>query len=107
MNKERVATLRKRVAKDPYDAASWESLVSEADRARRGSERNAELTTVYEDLLSKFPTAVRTPAAAAARRRPLPAAACSSFPQLPHSLPPSPAAPLCRRGTGASMPTTR
>jgi hypothetical protein len=70
MNKERVATLRKRVAKDPYDAASWESLVSEADRARRGSERNAELTAVYEDLLSKFPTAVRTPPP------PLPAPAC-------------------------------
>ena len=112
MNKERVALLRKRVSKDPYDAASWESLVSEADRARRGSERNAELTAVYEDLLSKFPTAVR----ARRRRRLLPPAACcssvvvrtchtplcsSAYQHHPATL------PLCRLGTGGSMPTTR
>ena len=83
MNKERVATLRKRVAKDPYDAASWESLVSEADRARRGSERNAELTAVYEDLLSKFPTAVRTPPPPLAPRLSPPALSRSSSALLP------------------------
>lgn len=82
MNKERVALLRKRVSKDPYDAASWESLVSEADRARRGSERNAELTSVYEDLLSKFPTAVRTPPPPAACL--LPAAALWLFALATH-----------------------
>ncbi len=32
MSKERVEKLRKRVAADPYDAAAWEDLVSEADR---------------------------------------------------------------------------
>lgn len=58
MSKDRSATLRKRVAADPYDAAAWEELVSEADRQRRGTERNTELSAVYEDLLSKFPTAV-------------------------------------------------
>ncbi|EFN59172.1 hypothetical protein CHLNCDRAFT_138056 [Chlorella variabilis] len=56
-SKDRIATLRKRVATDPYDAEAWEKLVSEADRARRGSERNAALTAVYEDLLNVFPTA--------------------------------------------------
>ena len=34
---ERVEALRKRVAADPYDAAAWEDLVSEADRARWGA----------------------------------------------------------------------
>ena len=56
---ERVASLRRRVENDPYDAASWEDLVQEADRARRGPERNQELASVYEDLLKIFPTAVR------------------------------------------------
>ncbi|PRW58683.1 Suf-domain-containing [Chlorella sorokiniana] len=54
---ERVEALRKRVAADPYDAAAWEDLVSEADRPRRGPERDGELAGVYEDLLAKFPTA--------------------------------------------------
>ncbi|PSC73688.1 Suf-domain-containing [Micractinium conductrix] len=54
---ERVASLRRRVENDPYDAASWEDLVQEADRARRGPERNQELASVYEDLLKIFPTA--------------------------------------------------
>ena len=31
---ERIESLRKRVAADPYDAAAWEDLVTEADRAR-------------------------------------------------------------------------
>ncbi|KAI3433457.1 hypothetical protein D9Q98_003270 [Chlorella vulgaris] len=55
--KERTAALRKKVGKDPYDAQAWESLVSEADRVRRGPERNAQLSEVYEDLLNVFPTA--------------------------------------------------
>lgn len=74
-NKERVASLRKRVAKDPYDAAAWEELVSEADRVRRGPERNEAMAAVYEDLLSKFPTAVSAPCR---RRRYCPAAAAAS-----------------------------
>ena len=59
MNKERVGKLRARVAADPYDAEAWEQLVGEADRARRGVERNTALAGVYEDLLGIFPTAVR------------------------------------------------
>lgn len=57
---DRIKALRKRVTKDPYDAQAWESLVSEADRARRGPERNAELSAIYEELLAVFPTAVST-----------------------------------------------
>lgn len=64
-NKERTAELRKRVEKDPYDAAAWEELVSEADKFRRGPERDQAMATVYEDLLNKFPTAVSATAAAA------------------------------------------
>ncbi len=64
-SKERVAELRKRVEKDPYDAAAWEELVSEADRTRRGPERDQAMAAVYEDLLNKFPTAVRAAAATA------------------------------------------
>ncbi|KAL4431075.1 hypothetical protein ABPG75_006331 [Micractinium tetrahymenae] len=56
-NKDRVAALRKRVENDPYDAAAWEELVTEADRTRRGPERDEAMATVYEDLLNKFPTA--------------------------------------------------
>lgn len=63
-NKERVAELRKRVEKDPYNAAAWEELVTEADRTRRGPERDQAMAAVYEDLLNKFPTAVCTAAAA-------------------------------------------
>lgn len=98
-SKDRIATLRKRVATDPYDAEAWEKLVSEADRARRGSERNAALTAVYEDLLNVFPTAVG--------------------PTLHHAAPPLArcrcrylsirrlCSRRCRRGTGGSMQTTR
>lgn len=72
---EQAAELRKRVAADPYAAAAWEQLVSEADR--RGPQRAAELSAVYEELLLKFPTAVRAARAcpgAGLGRRPLAAA---------------------------------
>ncbi len=97
--KERTAALRKKVGKDPYDAQAWESLVSEADRVRRGPERNAQLSEVYEDLLNVFPTAVRPlPAVQPAAALPPSRRHCCRLLRL---------LLLRRLGTGESMQTTR
>jgi hypothetical protein len=106
---DRIKALRKRVTKDPYDAQAWESLVSEADRARRGPERNAELSAIYEELLAVFPTAVST-----LQRDIRPPQCCRRPGRLPVATCPQPtvfrllAACDChRRGIGGSMPIMR
>jgi hypothetical protein len=58
---DRVAKLEERVRLDPYDAAAWEQLLVEVESRRKSPEQVAKLKRIYEDLLSKFPTAVRPP----------------------------------------------
>ena len=53
-----IPVLKARVAADPYDSVAWEQLLGEIIRGRKSDEQAAQLREVYEDLLSKFPTAV-------------------------------------------------
>ena len=57
-NPEKIQSLKGRVAADPYDNVAWEQLLGEISRGRKSEEQAAQLREVYEDLLSKFPTAV-------------------------------------------------
>lgn len=57
---DKVQNLQARIAVDPYDAAAWEQLVGERMEARRRNpEQLAELRATYDELLARFPTAVR------------------------------------------------
>ena len=56
---EKIKALKARVAADPYDNVGWEQLLGEVSKGRKSDEQNAQLRGVFEDLLSKFPTAVR------------------------------------------------
>ncbi|KAG7671919.1 hypothetical protein Ndes2526B_g07151 [Nannochloris sp. 'desiccata'] len=56
-NPEKIQALKDRVASDPFDNAGWEHLLGEISRGRKSDEQAAQLREVYEDLLSKFPTA--------------------------------------------------
>jgi hypothetical protein len=55
---EKIQALKERVASDPFDNVAWEHLLGEISRGRKSDEQAAQLREVYEDLLSKFPTAV-------------------------------------------------
>ena len=55
---EKIQALKERVASDPFDHIGWEHLLGEISRGRKSDEQAAQLREVYEDLLSKFPTAV-------------------------------------------------
>ena len=52
-NPEKIQSLNGRVAADPYY-----NVAGEISRGRKSEEQAAQLREVYEDLLSKFPTAV-------------------------------------------------
>jgi hypothetical protein len=55
---EKIKSLQSRLKADPYEAAAWEQLLGEISRGRKTNEQTAQLRQAYEDLLSKFPTAV-------------------------------------------------
>ena len=55
---DKIKAYRERVEYNPYDATAWEQLLGEISRGRKTEEQTAQLREVYEDLLSKFPTAV-------------------------------------------------
>jgi hypothetical protein len=57
-NPEKIQALKDRVASDPFDNGGWEHLLGEISRGRKSDEQAAQLREVYEDLLSKFPTAM-------------------------------------------------
>ena len=57
--REKVQNLKSRVSADPCDAAGWESLLAEITRGRKSQEQYVQLKQVYEDIVTKFPTAVR------------------------------------------------
>jgi hypothetical protein len=57
-NPEKIQALKERVASDPFDNTGWEHLLGELSKGRKSDEQAAQLREVYEDLLSKFPTAV-------------------------------------------------
>lgn len=57
-NVEKIQSLKGRVASDPYDNIAWEQVLGEISRGRKSEEQAGQLREVYEDLLSKFPTAV-------------------------------------------------
>ena len=54
----KIQRLQSRIASDPFDTAAWEQLLGEVSRGKKSDEHVAKLREIYEDLLSKFPTAV-------------------------------------------------
>ncbi len=56
-----LAALRARTAADHFDVAAWDTLVAEVDAAAQAMPTQqilAEKRSVYEALLTQFPTAV-------------------------------------------------
>lgn len=58
VSSDKIVELQSRVSSDPYDVAGWDQLLGEISRGRKSDEQTAQLREAYEDLLSKFPTAV-------------------------------------------------
>lgn len=55
---DKITALKEGIAKDPFNTLAWEQLLGEISRGRKDEGQVAQLREVYEDLLSKFPTAV-------------------------------------------------
>jgi hypothetical protein len=103
MASDKIMALKARVEADAYDAGAWEQLLGEISRGRKSPEQSAQLRATYEDLLAKFPTAVRHRRRAPHRRprcRPLSTAARSPLRRSAARRP-------CRPPTGRSMRSWR
>jgi hypothetical protein len=56
---DKITALKESLAKDPFNTLAWEQLLGEISRSRKDEDQVTPLREVYEDLLAKFPTAVR------------------------------------------------